>query len=63
LVDECLVYLAPTLLGQGAGLSNFGPLTDLQDGVSLSFHTVDRVGDDLRIVARVMGRDGFLHAG
>ena len=63
LVDECLVYLAPTLLGQGAGLSNFGPLTDLQDGVSLSFHTVDRVGDDLRIVARVDGRDGFLHAG
>lgn len=63
LVDECLVYLAPTLLGQGAGLSNFGPLTDLQDGVSLSFHTVDRVGDDLRIVARVEERDGFLHAG
>ena len=63
LVDECLVYLAPTLLGQGAGLSNLGPLTDLQDGVSLSFHTVDQVGDDLRIVARVVGHDGFLHAG
>jgi hypothetical protein len=26
LVDECLLYLAPKLLGQGAGLSNFGPL-------------------------------------
>jgi diaminohydroxyphosphoribosylaminopyrimidine deaminase/5-amino-6-(5-phosphoribosylamino)uracil reductase len=63
LVDECLVYLAPTLLGQGAGLSNFGPLTSLHNGVSLSFHAVDRVGDDLRIVARVEGRDGFLHAG
>lgn len=63
LVDECLVYLAPTLLGQGAGLSNFGPLTSLHNGVSLSFHAVDRVGDDLRIVARVEERDGFLHAG
>ena len=62
LVDECLVYLAPKLLGQGAGLSNFGPLTALQDGVSLTFHSVDTVGEDLRIVARVMERDGFLHA-
>ncbi|MDP2092340.1 MAG: bifunctional diaminohydroxyphosphoribosylaminopyrimidine deaminase/5-amino-6-(5-phosphoribosylamino)uracil reductase RibD [Hydrogenophaga sp.] len=63
LVDECLVYLAPKLLGQGAGLSNFGPLNALQEGVPLAFHSVDAVGEDLRIVARVVGRDGFLHAG
>jgi diaminohydroxyphosphoribosylaminopyrimidine deaminase/5-amino-6-(5-phosphoribosylamino)uracil reductase len=62
LVDECLVYLAPTLLGQGAGLSNLGPLSALQDGVALGFEAVDRVGADLRVVARVLGRDGFLHA-
>lgn len=61
LVDECLVYLAPKLLGQGAGLSNFGPLSALQDAVSLNFHSVERVGDGIRIVARVAGRDGFLH--
>jgi len=61
LVDECLVYLAPKLLGRGAGLSSFGPLTALEDGVSLAFHTVDRVGEDLRIVARVAGHDRFLH--
>ncbi|WP_439115653.1 bifunctional diaminohydroxyphosphoribosylaminopyrimidine deaminase/5-amino-6-(5-phosphoribosylamino)uracil reductase RibD [Hydrogenophaga sp.] len=61
LVDECLVYLAPKLLGVGAGLSNFGPLSALEDGVSLSFHSVDRVDDDLRVVARVAGRDRFLH--
>ncbi len=60
LVDELLVYLAPKLLGQGAGLSNYGPLQQLQDGVALQFSSVDRVGEDLRIVARVQGRDAFL---
>lgn len=62
LVDECLVYLAPKLLGQGAGLSSLGPLQRLQDGVDLDFHSIDRVGADLRIVARVKGRDAFLHS-
>lgn len=62
LLDECLFYVAPTLLGQGSGVANFGPLERLSDGVSLAFHSVDRVGDDLRIVARARGRDAFLHA-
>lgn len=61
LVDECLVYLAPRLLGQGAGLSSFGPLERLQDGLDLSFQSVERVGEDLRVLARVQGRDTFLH--
>ncbi|MFP5466059.1 MAG: bifunctional diaminohydroxyphosphoribosylaminopyrimidine deaminase/5-amino-6-(5-phosphoribosylamino)uracil reductase RibD [Gammaproteobacteria bacterium] len=61
LVDECLFYLAPTLLGQGGGVAHFGPLQRLSDGVPLAFHSVDRVGDDLRILARVRGRDAFLH--
>jgi diaminohydroxyphosphoribosylaminopyrimidine deaminase/5-amino-6-(5-phosphoribosylamino)uracil reductase len=62
LVDECLLYLAPTLLGQGSGVAHFGPLATLSDGLALGFHAVDRVGEDLRIVARVNGRDAFLHA-
>ncbi|WP_310567356.1 bifunctional diaminohydroxyphosphoribosylaminopyrimidine deaminase/5-amino-6-(5-phosphoribosylamino)uracil reductase RibD [Hydrogenophaga sp.] len=61
LVDECLLYLAPQLLGQGGGVAHFGPLERLSDGVPLAFQSVDRVGDDLRIVARVRGRDAFLH--
>ena len=61
LVDECLFYLAPTLLGQGSGVAHFGPLQRLSDGVPLAFQSVDRVGDDLRILARVRGRDAFLH--
>lgn len=61
LVDEMLVYLAPKLLGQGASMSTFGPLQQLQDGMSLDFLSVDRIGADLRILARVQGRDRFLH--
>jgi diaminohydroxyphosphoribosylaminopyrimidine deaminase/5-amino-6-(5-phosphoribosylamino)uracil reductase len=60
LVDECLVYLAPRLLGQGAGLSSFGPLQQLEDGLALEFRGVQRVAEDLRILARVRGRDAFL---
>jgi len=62
LVDECLLYLAPQLLGQGHGLSGFGPLQRLADGMPLVFRDVDRIGDDLRILARVRGRDAFLQA-
>lgn len=61
LVDEFLLYLAPKLLGRGSGLANFGPLDRLEDGVLLGFQSVDRVGEDLRIVARVAGRDAFLN--
>ncbi|MDP2262055.1 MAG: bifunctional diaminohydroxyphosphoribosylaminopyrimidine deaminase/5-amino-6-(5-phosphoribosylamino)uracil reductase RibD [Hydrogenophaga sp.] len=61
LVDECLVYLAPKLLGKGAGLSSLGPLDRLEDGTALDFQSVDRVGADLRVIARVQGRDHFLH--
>ncbi|MDO9434340.1 bifunctional diaminohydroxyphosphoribosylaminopyrimidine deaminase/5-amino-6-(5-phosphoribosylamino)uracil reductase RibD [Hydrogenophaga sp.] len=61
LVDELLQYLAPQLLGRGAGMADFGPLQRLQDGPLLRFESVDPVGPDLRIVARVKGRGVFLH--
>lgn len=56
LVDELLVYLAPRLLGQGRGLAHFGPLTTLADGLELEFTSVDTIGPDIRIVARVLAR-------
>jgi diaminohydroxyphosphoribosylaminopyrimidine deaminase / 5-amino-6-(5-phosphoribosylamino)uracil reductase len=62
LVDEFLVYLAPKMLGQGLGLANFGPLQSLDQGISMSYQSVDRVGDDVRLVARVNGRDAFIDA-
>ena len=59
LVDEFLVYLAPRLLGVGQGMVNIGPLASLSESAALAFHAVERVGADLRILARVPGRDRF----
>ena len=56
LVDEFLVYLAPKLMGQGADMANFGPLTELSQALPLSFQSTAMVGPDLRIVARVSQR-------
>jgi diaminohydroxyphosphoribosylaminopyrimidine deaminase / 5-amino-6-(5-phosphoribosylamino)uracil reductase len=59
LVDEFLVYVAPKLLGSGRGMVNIGPLEQLADGVALEFASVERVGADLRVLARMPGRDAF----
>jgi len=59
LVDEFLVYLAPKLIGQGAGMAQFGPLEDLALAVPLTFISTEKLGPDLRIVARVQGADSF----
>jgi diaminohydroxyphosphoribosylaminopyrimidine deaminase / 5-amino-6-(5-phosphoribosylamino)uracil reductase len=59
LVDEFLVYLAPKLLGRGHGMTSFGPLQALSDALPLRFLSSVHIGDDLRIVARVVGRDQF----
>jgi diaminohydroxyphosphoribosylaminopyrimidine deaminase/5-amino-6-(5-phosphoribosylamino)uracil reductase len=59
LVDEFLVYQAPLWLGTGAGMSNWGPLAELSQGLRLQFQSVERVGDDVRLLARVVGRDAF----
>lgn len=59
LVDEFLVYLAPSMLGQARDMAQFGPLTALSEAMALEFTSVDRVGPDLRIIARPPGRDKF----
>jgi diaminohydroxyphosphoribosylaminopyrimidine deaminase/5-amino-6-(5-phosphoribosylamino)uracil reductase len=59
LVDEFLVYLAPKLLGLGQGILNFGPLTQLEDGIQLSFESIEKLGPDLRLLARPLGRSEF----
>ena len=60
LVDELLVYLAPKLLGIGREMAAFGPLSTLADALNFEFTQVDRIGDDLRILARPPGRAHFL---
>ena len=53
LVDELLLYVAPRLLGEGRALAAFGPLASLDAAVALQYRDIARVGDDLRIVARL----------
>jgi diaminohydroxyphosphoribosylaminopyrimidine deaminase/5-amino-6-(5-phosphoribosylamino)uracil reductase len=59
LVDEFLIYLAPKLIGQGRGMAQFGPLTELTASLSLTFANHAMIGPDLRLLARVTGRDIF----
>jgi diaminohydroxyphosphoribosylaminopyrimidine deaminase/5-amino-6-(5-phosphoribosylamino)uracil reductase len=56
LVDELIVYLAPCLLGDPArGMFALpAPLTRLADRNALSINSVDRIGEDWRILARVL---------
>ena len=59
LVDEVLLYLAPTLLGQGLGLSNLGPLSALSQGVAMRWLPPSMVGPDIRLRGIVDNRDLF----
>ena len=59
LVDELLLYMAPRLLGTGQGMASFGPLQSLSEATQLQFMSTEMLGDDLRIRARIAGRDQF----
>jgi len=56
LVDELLLYLAPTLLGPGAPLAQLDALQALSGGLPLAFTDCSAIGPDLRIRARVLPR-------
>jgi diaminohydroxyphosphoribosylaminopyrimidine deaminase/5-amino-6-(5-phosphoribosylamino)uracil reductase len=59
LVDELLLYLAPKIIGEGLGAARFGPLQSLNDALPLRFTSIEQLGPDLRVLARVPGRDSF----
>ena len=59
LVDEFLIYLAPKLLGFGRNMAAFGPLGSLQEAPALEWASVERIGEDLRLIARPLGRSVF----
>ena len=53
-VDEMLVYLAPAFLGDSAqGMLDLAPMSSLDQRLRVSLRSVERVGEDLRIIARV----------
>ena len=52
LVDELLIYLAPKMLGEGRGMAQFGPLSGLDQALGFAWVSCERVGTDLRLLAR-----------
>jgi len=54
LVDEFLVYMAPLIVGPGREFAGLAPLSRLQDGLRLRWGEVTRLGEDLRLLARVV---------
>jgi diaminohydroxyphosphoribosylaminopyrimidine deaminase/5-amino-6-(5-phosphoribosylamino)uracil reductase len=56
LVDEVVHYVAPSVLGDPArGMFELAaPLTSLDGRVALAWQSVDRIGADLRLIARVL---------
>ncbi len=59
LVDELLLYVAPSLLGDMArGIADLGELASLDQRVNLKWLDVRQVGNDLRILALVVNKTG-----
>lgn len=53
-VDELLLYYNPSLLGDSAhGMVNLDAVRSLDERVKLKLHSVERIGEDLRILARL----------
>jgi len=53
-VDELLVYLAPRVIGDsGRGMFDLPELAELSQTKSVSIRAVERVGEDLRLLARI----------
>ena len=58
-VDELLIYLAPSVIGDtGLGMFALPPLAELAAQQRLQFTDVRQIGDDLRILARVLRASG-----
>jgi len=55
LVDEVLHYVSPSVLGDPAhGMFELAaPLSSLDDRVALDWQSIDRIGADLRLIARI----------
>ena len=59
LVDECLLYLAPRILGDTQTAFSGMALTQLADTPQMAFKEVTSIGTDLRIRAIVADRERF----
>jgi diaminohydroxyphosphoribosylaminopyrimidine deaminase/5-amino-6-(5-phosphoribosylamino)uracil reductase len=55
LADELLLYMAPTLLGEGPGIATLGRLKALDQGCRLHLADIRQVGADMRLRLRSQG--------
>lgn len=51
-VDELLMYIAPALLGRGLAAFDLDAPADLSQRMTLEFTEVERIGPDIRLLAR-----------
>lgn len=56
-VDELLLYIAPALLGNATGMFNLEPPPTLDQRVRLQYHSIERIGEDLRVLARLVAAE------
>jgi diaminohydroxyphosphoribosylaminopyrimidine deaminase/5-amino-6-(5-phosphoribosylamino)uracil reductase len=56
-VDELLLYIAPALLGNTTGMFNLEPPPTLDQRVRLQYHSIERIGEDLRVLARLVAAE------
>jgi diaminohydroxyphosphoribosylaminopyrimidine deaminase/5-amino-6-(5-phosphoribosylamino)uracil reductase len=57
-VDELLLYLAPRIIGDsGRGMFDLPELSNLSQAKGLKIRELERVGEDIRIVARLSRSD------
>lgn len=59
LIDEYLIYLAPIIIGEGKGIGKLPPLAGISEAKELFFSSIERIGRDIRILARTNARDEF----
>jgi diaminohydroxyphosphoribosylaminopyrimidine deaminase/5-amino-6-(5-phosphoribosylamino)uracil reductase len=56
LVDELIVYLAPSVIGEAArGMFNLPAFDNLEDRLRLRVHDLRMIGEDIRVIARIAG--------
>ncbi len=52
LVDELLIYIAPLLLGEGAGIAALPEIASLEAAQRFCLHSISTIGEDARIILR-----------
>ena len=53
-VDELLLYMAPSFIGDGRGMCSLPALTSLEDQIQMHIRDVALIGPDLRVIARLV---------